>query len=314
MGRKGREFEKLVAFLEKMLTEESFKIKSPDYFIDKDTGQKREIDISVTGKIGATPIKIIIECRNRKKPQDVTWIEQINSKKVGIGASTAIAVSSSGFYGPAINKAKSYNIECRTFEEINEKEIASWFRIKEMVLFRQNYSVKHVDIEIINSDEVTIDKTGLQVAFESFNGNSKVFFKKKMKEYCSLNEIVNGMNESQHMWDKIPIDGKNYSQKIELNYINPNDRFQLLANNNDFVDITKLRLIVDYNITQEKVPIDSITTYKSSEHSILQNVSFKIDKPDGLQYLIGIHREESGKTHVTTQFNSDKNNDANSAK
>lgn len=306
MSRKGREFEKLVAFLEKMLTPDNFEIKSPDFFDDKDTGQKREIDISVTGKVGATPIKIIIECRDRTDPQNVTWIEQINSKKEGVNASKAIAVSSSGFYKPALVKAKSCNIECRTYEDIDESEIASWFQLKEMTLYRNHYEVKHSDIDIIHPEEGTVDNTVLQKTFENADANSRVFFKKKDKEYCSLNEIVAGINEIKNMWDKIPIDGKKYRHNMELNYTNRNDCFQLLAGENVFVDITVLRLVVDYSVTQDLIPIDSITAYNSAEGSILQNVSFKFDDTNGKIYMIGIHRDEQGGTHVTSQIKKDK--------
>ncbi len=60
---------------------EDVQIKSPDFIADSITGEKREVDISLRGKIGSHPILIIIEVRDRDKVQDVTWIEQLATKR-----------------------------------------------------------------------------------------------------------------------------------------------------------------------------------------------------------------------------------------
>ena len=52
-------------------------IKSPDYIPDIFTGQAREIDVSIRCKIGSVEILITVECRDRVRTEDVTWIEQL---------------------------------------------------------------------------------------------------------------------------------------------------------------------------------------------------------------------------------------------
>ncbi|HUI39919.1 MAG TPA: restriction endonuclease, partial [Methanothrix sp.] len=105
MVRKGRDLELLVAFLENHLGPLGIEIKSPDYIQDKDTSQLREVDISLRSKIGSSNILAIVECRDRKGDEDVTWIEQLSRKRESVGADKAVAVSSSGFSDPAIIKA-----------------------------------------------------------------------------------------------------------------------------------------------------------------------------------------------------------------
>ncbi len=80
-------------------------VKSPDRIPDKVTGEPREVDVSIRYKIGTSPVLITIECRDRSSKEDVRWIEQIAEKKHSIGASITVAVSSSDFTKPAINKA-----------------------------------------------------------------------------------------------------------------------------------------------------------------------------------------------------------------
>src|SRR5215217_6263461 len=108
-----REFERLVALLENHLRPQGAIIQSPDSIVDKVTGELREVDASIRYKVDAIPILVTIECRDRVAMQDVTWIEQLVTKRNDIGASATIAVSSNRFTEPAIKKAKFYNIETR---------------------------------------------------------------------------------------------------------------------------------------------------------------------------------------------------------
>ncbi len=51
MERKGRNLEEIVKLLEDALKEQNIEIKSPDFIPDKDTGQPREVDISLRGAV-----------------------------------------------------------------------------------------------------------------------------------------------------------------------------------------------------------------------------------------------------------------------
>ncbi len=92
-----REFERLVARIEADAGPRGLRIKSPDYIRCRTTGRLREVDASIRTQIGTVEVLVTIECRRRSKVQDVTWIEQLATKKDTIGASHTIAVSASGF-------------------------------------------------------------------------------------------------------------------------------------------------------------------------------------------------------------------------
>lgn len=123
MSRKGREFEKLVETFERVLAPHNVTVKSPDSIEDLDTGSPREIDISIRGKIGSVDVLIICECRDRKKPQDAPWIEQVAGKRRSVGADIAIAISASGFYKPAITKAKEFGVLTRQVPSLRPKRL-----------------------------------------------------------------------------------------------------------------------------------------------------------------------------------------------
>src|SRR5260221_2294701 len=97
MPRKGRKLERIVEALEKCWSPERAEVRSPDFLIDRTTGEEREVDVSIRYKIGTIPVLVVLECRDRRNAQDVTWIEQLAKKRDDVMASRAVAVSSSGF-------------------------------------------------------------------------------------------------------------------------------------------------------------------------------------------------------------------------
>ena len=92
-SRAGRDLEQLVAHLETFLGPQGAEIQSPDYLPDRVTGERREVDISIRLHVGSAPVLVIAECRDRSRVEDVTWIEQLASKRDDVGAAKAIAVS-----------------------------------------------------------------------------------------------------------------------------------------------------------------------------------------------------------------------------
>jgi hypothetical protein len=121
-----RLFEGLVTRIETVLKPRGATVKSPDWIIDRVTGELREVDASIRYDTKGVPVLISVECRDRAKVQDVTWIEQLVTKRTDIGATQTIAVTSSQFTEPALCKARQYGIEVRKIEEISAEVIAQW--------------------------------------------------------------------------------------------------------------------------------------------------------------------------------------------
>lgn len=146
-----KDFERLVAIIERHLGPEGAIIKSPDHIPDKITGEMREVDASIRYQVGSVPILITIECRRRSAKQDTRWIEQIARKRDDIGASATIAVSSSGFSKPAIKKARYHEIETRLLHEISERAIFEWAKQIDIVLFRSLFNLGNLRILFKNA-------------------------------------------------------------------------------------------------------------------------------------------------------------------
>jgi hypothetical protein len=129
-----KDFEQLVARIEKDGGQLGFAVTAPDRILCKITGRKREVDASIRGRAGTTSILITIECRKRHPKQDVTWIEQLAAKRDAIGASCTIAVSSSGFTPNAVAVADRHGIQLRRLSEVSAAMINALMRL-DFVLF-----------------------------------------------------------------------------------------------------------------------------------------------------------------------------------
>ena len=123
MRRRSREFELLASRIESALAPEGAKVKSPDRIRDKTTGQYREVDASIRYTVGSSNLLITIECRDRSRVQDVTWIEQLVTKRAHIGADRTIAVSSTDFTEAAMRAGAAHNISLRRISELTDDEI-----------------------------------------------------------------------------------------------------------------------------------------------------------------------------------------------
>lgn len=118
-----REFERLIARIEADAGPRGLVVKSPDRLRCKLTGRLREVDASIRAQVGTAEMLVTIECRRRSKIQDVTWIEQLATKKSSIGADRTIAVSASGFSAAAQIAASHAGISLRKISDLTVVDI-----------------------------------------------------------------------------------------------------------------------------------------------------------------------------------------------
>jgi hypothetical protein len=207
--RRGKDLELLVARLEEHLGPLGIEVKSPDYIPDKDTSKLREVDISLRSQLGSSNILVIVECRDRKDDEDVTWIEQLSKKRESVGADKAVAVSSSGFSEPAIFKASKENIELRTLNKIDPEEIGNWFADKEGTQLICNVLFK--DLSFTLSDGSKIDGKGIDL-------KSPIFKRIKDKNELSLSDFWIELPKPM-FYAGVPEDGEHVERKIRIKYI-----------------------------------------------------------------------------------------------
>jgi hypothetical protein len=112
----GRDFQDLVAAIERSLAPLDHTITSPMRVPDHDSGQLREHDVVVDIRSGRHPFRIAIEARDRGRKVGSGDVEGFRAKCERTGIDRAIIVSSRGFTEPALKKANADNIGCQTLK------------------------------------------------------------------------------------------------------------------------------------------------------------------------------------------------------
>lgn len=130
MTQAWRQFELLVARIEAALSPMGAKIVSPDKVPDRITGNMREVDATIRFAVDGRETLVTVECRDRQSLQDVTWIEQLVTKRDSIGADATIAVSSRGFSEPALRKASHFGIRTRVTRELEPSEVLQVLKLQ----------------------------------------------------------------------------------------------------------------------------------------------------------------------------------------
>jgi len=121
MPQRSNAFQKLVFLINGSL-QESGEVVESALLTDKVTGEKREVDILLSSSVATYPIFIGLEVIDRNRKAGVQWVEQMHSKHLTLPTDKLILVSRSGFYEPALTKARFYGIETITLEEALETD------------------------------------------------------------------------------------------------------------------------------------------------------------------------------------------------
>jgi Restriction endonuclease len=120
-------FQKVIYLLQQHLAG-SATVTESEFLIDRATGDRREVDVCIRANIAGSQIIICIECRDRQRKADVTWVEEMRGKHLTLPTDHLILASNSGFTPRAISKAEAYGIETVTPEGQSDakiKELAS---------------------------------------------------------------------------------------------------------------------------------------------------------------------------------------------
>ena len=298
MPRKGRSLEKLVAFLEKTLGPQGIKVKSPDYIRGCISKSLREIDISLRSHTGSSEILVIIECRDRKGTEDVTWIEQLPSKREDVGAHKVVAVSSTGFSSGAINMAKVKDIELRTLEEIDPNEILLWFGFKELTVLNYHINFKHVSIKLSVPKSVSVEvspevHSSLPPVFDI---NAPIFVRKKDGNKVSLLDIWKMVPNS--IYDDITPGQSKTKKIIRLNFPDEEERFQILTVTG-LIDIEHFIIYAQIWIEIKKRPLTSVRFYRDEDKILTKTAEFQLEHQN-VPYSLELHKlVESGEQVIT---------------
>jgi len=94
-----------------------------DKIVGRQSNIKREIDVSIKGKVRDIDLLYVIQCKNHSRPANVNIIGEFSSVIKDIGASKGFLICSAGFTKSIYHYAQTLGIELLTVEDINS---AAW--------------------------------------------------------------------------------------------------------------------------------------------------------------------------------------------
>lgn len=161
-----KEFEQLVALIEKSLCDnDNISVKHDVKILDKN-GIKRQIDVLIEVDAGNRLGKVlyIVECKNKNRKIELSEIESFQSKIKNLGVYKGIFVSKSGFQKGVHQLIKSDDtISLFKLSDIQEVEIKTWLNQPKMQAFTFS----------INYDKTTIEFYPINYKNMLFQANDK---------------------------------------------------------------------------------------------------------------------------------------------
>ncbi len=184
MAKKWKEFEQLTYSLQKQLTQDAEVI--PDQKImGADSETERQIDILIKKQVAQYEIRVVIECKDYKKPVDVQTVESFVTKLKDVKANKGAIISSKGFSKAAVKLAEKYGVDTFRFVDTQSKDWNAYmavtaavevftapyfqFRVSDIVEIPISYTEQVPTLEMYSSDGTTFLGTVQSTLLQKWN-------------------------------------------------------------------------------------------------------------------------------------------------
>jgi hypothetical protein len=220
---------------------------------DAVTGSQREVDVAVSGRVGGQAVTVSIECRDRSRGPDVTWVDEMQTKHSRLPTNVLVLVSHKNFTPEAKRAAGVYGIRYLVLDDVDPTAPDR--------LFPDVRSLWGKGWEItIDRVDVSVGALG-ELAPEHFRAlpDNKLFLDDGT-EFCSAAQFANVLFRSQRVIDTMSTDAQPEHgfvelvldhpvaqerpicmQKLETLVLRPIERFRVVARCTVTVDEFPLR-------------------------------------------------------------------------
>jgi hypothetical protein len=118
MPQRSNVFQRLVATIQSHM-DPGATVTESALLRDLATGTQREVDVVVSGQVARHPVEIAIECRDRGRRSDVTWVDEMHAKHSRLPTNVLVLASHSEFTREACRAADLYGIRRIVLDDID---------------------------------------------------------------------------------------------------------------------------------------------------------------------------------------------------
>ena len=144
---KWKEFEKIIADIQKQTDPDA--IVRHNHHVKGKSGRRRQLDITISKKVGIYSILIVIECKNYKRPVGIERVEAFVTKLRDVGASQGVIASNSGFDEGAKAIARENSITLVSYRKAEDIDwhslVGSRAKVKAIVTGIERRSLSIID-------------------------------------------------------------------------------------------------------------------------------------------------------------------------
>ncbi len=208
------------------------------------TDSDREVDIFIKRNILGKEVKIAIECREWKNKNSIKWVDEIIGKYIDLSVDEIIAVSKSGFYKPAKEKAEFHGIKTLTLEEANEIEWKKYFTKLFLKTVKRTDFPKGIELKTespINSSSLTLQS---QIVSAGYSETLEQFGKHGY-DFC-LDKINSEIEKKIILGTPNPFE-KEIS--VEISYIPSQDIYVIVENKRNKILEVTIKIKSTFEIT-----------------------------------------------------------------
>jgi hypothetical protein len=293
-----REFEKLVARIERAIGPAGAIVTSPDHITDLVTGDLREVDASIRTQKDLPRIRVL-ECRDRAKVEDVMWIEQLVTKSHDHGVPTT-AVSSAGFSKSALAKASHYGIETRRISEVTQDEMLGWAKINGVVHTIYFPTLAAVKMEMYGEPEEASGRLHPSVIeqVQAGGGNAPVLVRHLDGKGFRVGQILDAaIRKGLDVFADVPDNGAKVRKQAIIKFSKGLFSVQTEAGPRD---LGKLILEVDVHATKRSAPLpDKGFCYHGTGRAAAYGIESETDIL-GKRILVSFHKQVGSEVLTLT--------------
>ncbi|MFD1770852.1 restriction endonuclease [Sphingobacterium suaedae] len=288
--KKGKQYELLIERLYNQIASNAI-VTQNDSIYGSDSGDYRQIDVSIRYKIADIDHLIAIEVKDYNHPAGINVVDGFASVIKDIGANKGVIVCSKGFSKMAQNKAKTLGIELLT---VHSAENKNWTKIFDCIVRRQCHyynleffvAMRAVKGEILqmNPDSYQFEDGG-KIKFMDV-ARQLILDKVPWKEIIKGKKIRVPINENTGLYGIV----NDQPRKIVSGYMNlqylrttnrqfafPPDNYMLKVNHNSqleqlhSLEVNVAKLIDVLNLDYEGAPISSDTFHYEIDVHVFNN-------------------------------------------
>lgn len=289
MPRKGRDIELDIKGFEELLTDEFrdvINIISPGYVYNYCTMKKnREVDVVLEINLGPHNLMIGIECRKRKHKEDVTWIEQLVTKKECCHFNRLIAVSSEDFTEPAKILANLKGIELRLFKDFHPEEIINEIN-KSIEFTDRRWKINNMEMKLIGKKSESKNRK------KEMAGQYKIYekcFVYKDKKF-SMSEIISNIDKAENIFVNVQPNSLPLEKIFEIDF-EDNEELYFIVDDKQF-KINHMKIFLKLWIEKYRIPFKKAKKYSKDVEILGEHYEYEIPPKYGNGFDLAIQKSK----------------------